>query len=94
MKYSEASAFWPVFSEVLNRQIRQLPKDGVDLRLFHASPRHSEDMDFDVTVERGAQFVNHLRKVLAANTPFRAALLRRGLKILRSVATARERYKT
>ncbi len=39
-------------------------------------------MDFDLTVERGAQFVNHQRKVLAENTPFRAALLKQGIEDL------------
>lgn len=57
-------------------------KGGVNLRLYHASPRYSEDMDFDVTRERGPQFVAQLRKVLMENSPFRAALLKQGIEDL------------
>ena len=65
-------------------------KGGVNLRLLQASPRYSEDMDFAVTRERGAQFVNHLRKVLTENAPFREALLKQGIEDLKSAPSKAE----
>ncbi|WP_439644095.1 nucleotidyl transferase AbiEii/AbiGii toxin family protein [Gemmatimonas sp.] len=58
-------------------------KGGVNLRLFHASPRYSEDMDFDVIRARGPQFVRQLRRVLTEPGAFRAALLKQGIEDLR-----------
>lgn len=57
-------------------------KGGVNLRLFHRSERFSEDMDFDLTPDRGPQFLTHLRKLLLESPPLRRALLRAGIEDL------------
>jgi hypothetical protein len=56
-------------------------KGGVNLRLFHASERFSEDIDFDLTPARGPQFLTQLRRLLV-DPSFRRALLRVGIEDL------------
>ena len=57
-------------------------KGGVNLRLFHRSERFSEDIDFDLTPERGPQFLVQLRKLLSDTPDFRRALLAAGIEDL------------
>lgn len=53
-------------------------KGGVNLRLFLASPRYSEDIDFDLAPKRGPKFLDHLRQLLA-DSRFLAELLKLGI---------------
>jgi predicted nucleotidyltransferase component of viral defense system len=57
-------------------------KGGVNLRLFHSSPRYSEDMDFDLSPARGARFIEHLRRLLNDSVRFRRHLLTLGIQDL------------
>jgi hypothetical protein len=57
-------------------------KGGVNLRLFHQSPRYSEDIDFDLSPSRGPKFSEHLRKVLSNPGPFKVHLLKLGIQTL------------
>jgi predicted nucleotidyltransferase component of viral defense system len=55
-------------------------KGGVNLRLFHGSPRYSEDIDFDLSPVRGPRFVEHLRRLLLNPGPFKRHLLGLGIQ--------------
>ncbi len=54
-------------------------KGGVNLRLFHRSPRYSEDIDFDLMPKRATKFIEHLRNLLIEDPGFRRALLKVGI---------------
>lgn len=57
-------------------------KGGVNLRLFHGSPRYSEDIDFDLVAIRGPKFIEHLRRLLLTPGRFQRDLLALGIQSL------------